>query len=165
MALWSRLTDNEKRPMTLEEAASKLLEKEKPIHATNRLFEWMMSGMMLGIAFTLALPQDTLAQGPLHILVVYGVTDNLLTLFFGLTGLFRCVALYLNGKMPVWGPRIRAIGAMGAALIWAQLAVILLVSTKELGYTSIGVPVYSFLVLGEFISIYRATFDAGVRGY
>jgi hypothetical protein len=129
---------------------------------SNRLWEWIMGLMMLGIAGTLAMPGNSLEKGPLHVLEQAGLTEGVLILAFGGIGCLRIVALVYNGRLPI--PRARALGSMAAALIWAQLGSILAYGSIQSGVPSLALPIYGFLTLGELFSCYRTGYDAGQRG-
>lgn len=71
-------------------------------------------------------------------------------------GMVRSFCLVLNGNMPVWGPRLRAIMSIFSAVIWVQLAMALFV---QLVVPSPSIAVYLALAGGELISIRRARRD------
>lgn len=66
----------------------------------------------------------------------------------------RLLALSRNGHWPHWGPRIRAAGAISAAVIWLQLAVAL-----GQGNPSPGMWIYVSLTGAELFSVIRARRD------
>lgn len=125
----------------------------------NRLFEWMTTGMMVGIVFTIAWTPATIQVGAFRYLLALGFTPTLLFVFFAVVGFARAASLYSNGRWPVWGPRGRAAGALLGGFIWGQMALALIFLTKDTGTLSIDIPVYVFLALGEAISCYRAAVD------
>lgn len=132
-------------------------------HGANRLFEWIVSGMMLMIGLTLALPGDV-ASDPLNILVRSGaVSEDGLAVFFCMIALVRIVALWANGRIPVHGPRARAICSALAAIVWSQMTLASIWSGTVAGHTTLAFAIYGSLTVGELLSCYRATYDAGRR--
>lgn len=129
----------------------------------NRLFEWIAATIMLGIALALAFPGDSLARGPFAVLAGLGLTEKTMLLFFSVVGVLRVFALCANGRIPLYGPRVRAFGSLLGALIWFQIAVVFGVESLHGGVMSLVVPLYAGLTLGELVSCYRATYDAGRR--
>lgn len=74
-------------------------------------------------------------------------------------GGIRILALTKNGNWPQWGPRIRAMLAISAAVIWLQLAVAL-----GQGTPSPGMWIYIALTGGEILSVVRARRDGNGAG-
>ena len=124
------------------------------------MFEWVMTLAMLAIALEVAIWPSSIASGSFRILLVV-ISPTALSLFFGAFGLLRVAALIANGSWPEHGPRMRAMGAGAAALMWGQMCVALMLLTPGLGgLPSAGIPVYFSLTVGELISAYRAISDA-----
>lgn len=135
------------------------------IHGANRLFEWVVSGMMLMIGFTLAMPGEV-ASDPLNVLVKSGVaSEEILAFFFCAIAMVRIMALWANGRIPTHGPRARAICSAVAALIWSQMALASVWVGTVAGQTTLAAAIYGSLTIGELLSCYRATYDAGRRGH
>ena len=129
-------------------------------YCRNRMFEWVMTVAMLGIALEVAIWPSSLASGSFRILLVV-INPTGVALFFGAFGLLRIAALMANGNWPEHGPRMRAMGAGAAALMWGQMCVALVLITPDLGgVPSAGIPVYASLTIGELFSAYRAISDA-----
>lgn len=117
--------------------------------------------MMMFIGVTLALPGNV-SSDPLALIVRTGIIDEAgLALIFGLTGAMRCVALYANGNAPIFGPRARAIGSSIAVIIWSQLTFASMLAGIAAGRTTLAAAIYGTLTVGELVSCYRASFDAG----
>jgi hypothetical protein len=92
------------------------------------------------------------------------INSEHLGLLFFLVAIARGVALIINGRSDVYGPRVRAIGAMVGAVIWAQMLVALfgfLAETRS--PPSPGIPIYFALTVCELISCYRAATDVRIR--
>ncbi len=129
-------------------------------YCRNRMFEWVMTIAMLGIALEIAIWPSSLRSGSFRLLLIV-ISPTGLALFFGAFGLLRIAALIANGSWPEHGPRIRAMGAGAAALMWGQMCVALfLITPDQGGIPSAGIPVYLSLTVGELISAYRAISDA-----
>jgi hypothetical protein len=129
-------------------------------YCRNRMFEWVMTIAMIGIALEIAIWPSSLQSGSFRLLLIV-ISPTGLALFFGAFGLLRIAALIANGSWPEHGPRIRAMGAGAAAFMWIQMCVALILITPQLnGVPSAGIPVYFGLAVGELISAYRAISDA-----
>lgn len=125
----------------------------------DRLFEWIMALIMIGLAALLFLwPNAVLASDFRIILTI--VSAEHMAVFFGVFGLLRAAALIANGSWPIHGPRLRAIGASSGALMWMQMTIALVqfASFNE-GVPSPALPVYFALTIGEIVSAYRAMTD------
>lgn len=129
-------------------------------YCRNRLFEWVMTIIMISIAIEIALWPRSIGTGSFRLLLSV-ITPTGLALFFGAFGLLRIAALIANGSWPEHGPRMRAMGAGAAAVVWTQMGIALMLLTPELNDTpSAGIAVYFGLTVGELISAYRAISDA-----
>lgn len=124
-------------------------------HCSNRLFEWVMTGALLGLGLLiLVYPKSMGASAFRYILDIIG--PLWLATFYLLIGGFRIAALIANGSWPTWGPMIRASACGAAALIWAQMDIALLMLIPQAGTPpSPGIPVYFALTIGEIFSCYR----------
>jgi hypothetical protein len=126
---------------------------------TCRLFEWVTTIIMLGMAATIIAYPDTLARGAFRYMLVAGFTPLGLGLFFSVVGCVRLTALIINGRSPTWGPRLRAVGAVGGVFIWSWMAVALAYLANDTGVPSIGIFNWVGLTLGEIVSCARASSD------
>lgn len=127
--------------------------------ASDRLFEWMTSSMMICSAFLLAIWPHSIGTGSYKLMLQVGVSAQFLSLTFGTFGILRMVALVVNGLWPTWGPRLRAIGAAGGAFVWAQMFMALTWYSLVTTYPpspSMGLSVYFFLMIGELRSCWIA---------
>jgi len=127
---------------------------------SGRLFEWMTSLMMLGMAVVIAINPQTVKAGGFYLMARIGLTAPVLAVLFTFVGCLRVAALIANGVYPVWGPRARAASALFSAALWSQMMLALVAWSAQQNYLSIGVPVYLFLTFGELVSCYRAATDA-----
>lgn len=126
---------------------------------TCRLFEWVMTFIMLGMACTIVYAPETIGKSAFRYMLVIVASPLAIGMFFWIVGAVRVVALLLNGHSPLWGPRLRAIGALGGALIWAWMAVALIYLTNDTGSPSLGIFNWVGLAAGEIISCARAGAD------
>lgn len=129
----------------------------------NRLFEWVSTGMMLGIAFILFIAPGTISNSAFHYLLDAGIAQYWVGFAFFLFGFTRIVALIANGLIPYYGPLARATCALAGAFLWAQLMFALVDWSHQLASISPGIPIYMFLAIGEIASCYRAANDGKRR--
>ncbi len=122
---------------------------------TGRLFEWVTSGMMIAIAVTLTVWPKSSEAGSFRLLVQAGFDSEFLRLGFFMGGLARCIALYANGRWPLIGPWMRAVGALGGATLWALMAAAVVPALGQIGSGALAVAVYGSLSVGEIVSCHR----------
>lgn len=70
-----------------------------------RAWEWVAALALLGMAFVMALPGDTLGYGIYSFLGAVGIGEPALTLIFGSVGGLHVIALIVNGvfrRTPEW---------------------------------------------------------------
>jgi hypothetical protein len=132
---------------------------EPGINCSNRVFEWVTTSMMLGIALTLLLSPDAIQNSTFRLMLGVGFSQGAVAFFFVIVGGFRIVALFANGRLPIYGPLVRSFAALAGALIWGQMAIALLGMSHVTGTVSPGVAVYLALVGGELYSCFRAVND------
>lgn len=121
----------------------------------NRLFEWIMAGIFVAVSIELAIWPQAVGASNFRYLPLDNIALPILLLVIGAS---RIGALLANGRFwPQWTPKVRAFGALAAALIWFELAAALAVYVVSVGRPpSPGIPVYLGLMLGEIITCYRA---------
>lgn len=100
-------------------------------YSTYRLFEWCMATMMVLIAFTLAMPGDTMEWNALKPIAEMGFSEANMALIFGCVGSVRIMALFLNGyinnvRVEPKGAYARAFGAGIGCIIMGQFAIALI---------------------------------------
>jgi hypothetical protein len=133
-------------------------------HASNRLFEWIVSSMMVLMGFTIALPGSVVSD-PLNLLISQGwVGEDGLAFFFGIIGVSRLCALWASSHFMSYGPRVRAIGSALGSAIWLEMTFASVWSGMLANKTTLAAAIYGSLTIGELVSCYRATYDAG-RGF
>jgi hypothetical protein len=133
-------------------------------YCRNRLFEWVMTLSMLGMAIEIGIWPRAVQASSFRLML--DIIDPLnVGMFFMAFGLLRIAALIANGSWPEHGPRMRAMGAGAAAMMWGQMgiALILLTSQRD-GVPSPGISLYFFMTIGELLSAYRAMSDARPGG-
>jgi hypothetical protein len=132
-------------------------------YCRNRLFEWVMTLSMLGMAIEIWIWPKAVAASSFRLML--DVINPLnIGMFFTAFGLMRVAALIANGSWPDHGPRLRAMGAGAAALMWIQMGIALVLLIPENhDIPSPGISLYFFMTIGELVTAYRATSDARTR--
>lgn len=129
-----------------------------------RLFEWVATTIMFGIGVCILLSPGSVRTEPFLYLLQLGFSSFGLGVLFIALGSLRIVALYLNGRLPTYGPRARALGALVGAAIWGEMLASLFSITLATGIVSIGLALFAPLMLGDLTSCYRAAGDVRARG-
>jgi hypothetical protein len=125
-------------------------------HFENRLFELAMTIAMLGIAIWVIVWPGSIEAGSFKFLLRV-MSPAAIVGIYALLGVARFAALIANGHWEFYGPIVRAIGALFAAFVWAQMSAALFLWSDVTGRPpSIGIPVFGTLALFELISMYRA---------
>ena len=125
-------------------------------HFENRLFELAMTVAMLGIAIWVMIWPASIEAGSFRYLLEV-ISPATVVALYALLGVARFAALIANGHWQIYGPLVRAIGALLAAFVWAQMSAALFLWGEVTGKPpSIGIPVFGTLALFELISMYRA---------
>ena len=127
-------------------------------HLEGRLFEWVMATSMILLAVQTFVWPGTLNASAFFLLTTLMPT-SLIGLFLLVFGLARFAALVVNGRSHVYGPRVRAIGALAGAVLWAQFEIALIASFTVKRPPSPGIPVWFNFTLAELYSAYRAASD------
>lgn len=128
----------------------------------NRVYEWFSALNTLGIGLLIAIFPQTLSNSAFKYLV--GFADPMIIgIVFALVGGTRLIALFINGRSWVYGPRIRAWFALVTAIIWFQLFYSLVVyGVSDVGTPSIGLVNWLLLTLFECVVVYRASTEVNV---
>jgi len=72
----------------------------------------------------------------------------------------RCVALFYNGRLGLFGVAVRVLTAIGSAMVWFQMGYSLyLTQAATYGAPSPALSHYVALVIGELVSAFRAGAD------
>lgn len=131
----------------------------KEYNIRERLVEWGMAAAMLGAGLLiLSWPQSISTSEYRYIQLL--MSAPFVGVFLMLTGTFRIIALIINGRSVVYGPRIRAWCSLLGAVIWAQMLIALLIILPEKGWVpSPGIPFWLVLVFLELLSAYLAATD------
>lgn len=129
------------------------------VHCRNRRMEWSLSAMMVGCGILLLLVHGSIAGSAFRLMLDVGMRQETLGPFFFTFGLLRALALWHNGNWPVWGPRLRAVGALAGMSIWGQLLLALVGFGLTTGLWPLGVPVFFVLLVDEGLAIDRAVRD------
>lgn len=133
-------------------------------HVEFRLFEWAMAIAMILLALECFIWPQTIGASAFHWMVILFPAPSVGVIMF-LAGSARVAALIVNGRSPVHGPRIRAVGALVGALMWGQfwLALIMPFYMNEKAIPSPGIPFWFTFVLCELFTVYRAAKDVRSR--
>lgn len=133
------------------------------VHCRNRKLEWWPSGIMVALAIWTVIWPGAFAQGR------FAAIDNVisppaLTALLAFIGIARILALYCNGRCPLYGPLVRVVGAVLSGSVFTQMALALWVNHLVVGNDpSPGIVVYAGLTLQEVRSAIRAATDAKSR--
>ena len=129
-------------------------------YSRNRLFEWVMTLTMLGMAVEIGF-WPRVVQASSFRLMLDVINPLNIGMFFMAFGLLRIAALIANGSWPEHGPRMRAMGAGAAAMMWGQMDIaLLLIAPQNDGIPSPGISLFFCMTIGELLSAYRAMSDA-----
>jgi hypothetical protein len=146
--------------MQKTEIAYAMAKQVTGLHCRNRVFEWTMAVILLLIAAWLVVWPTAMSDNSFrHIYDVVG--PEFVWIYLFIVGSFRTAALWLNGAIPKWGPRMRAVGSVAGAVVWLQFAASLLVNAMYHDIApSISVVVYAGLAFSELRAAKRARSDA-----
>ena len=135
-----------------------------PDYLEGRLFEWTMTTAMILLSVEIFLWPQTLEASAFHwlVLVLPAEIIGVVMLFVGTS---RATALFINGRSILYGPRIRAVGALVGAVMWAQfdLALLMPFLMNEKAIPSPGIPFWFTFTAAELYTVYRATTDVRNR--
>lgn len=133
-------------------------------YVENRLFEWTMSLSMVLLSVEIFLWPRTLDASAFYWLVQV-MPSGAVGIFLFCVGVARLAALFVNGRSMMYGPRVRAVGALAGAVMWAQFALALLMPfvMSEKAIPSPGIPFWFLFTFAELYSAYRAAGDVRDR--
>ncbi len=123
-----------------------------------RLFEWTMATAMVLLAVECFIWPETLNASEFFWLTTLMPT-SLIGAFLLVFGVARFAALVANGRSLVYGPRVRALGALAGAVLWAQFDLALIAAFTVSRPPSPGIPFWLVFTLAELYSAYRAASD------
>lgn len=124
-----------------------------------RATEWLTSFILLGFAFTLSMPGDTLAGASFRAFVEIGADDATIAFPLAVLAASRMCALFINGN---WkrSPILRLGGAIAGSSVFAMLAMAFYWPTLAYGAPiSTGVGSYFILAAFDALSAYRSGAD------
>lgn len=129
----------------------------------DRLFELAAASVLIGMSFHLVVWPSSVESSSLRDLARF-IDPSFLSIFFGVFGATRLAALCANGMWPYYGPWIRALGALAGALVFGNMGAALYQGSVFNNVPpSLGLPVYTVLVLFELLSMYIALVSAGTH--
>jgi hypothetical protein len=123
-----------------------------------RLFEWVMATAMVFLAVETFVWSQTIAASAFHLLAEV-MPGEFIGVFLLLFGTARFAALITNGRSRVYGPWVRALGALAGAVMWAQFELALVGDMSSDKPPSPGIPFWFAFILAELYSAYRAASD------
>jgi hypothetical protein len=130
-------------------------------HFENRLFELATSGMMIALSIHITIWPESIRASIFRFLLQMTGPVWLVPLF-AIGGILRFAALVANGTWPIYGPKLRACGAIVGASLWAQMCTSLVLYHCNTGNPpSPGIWVYLVLTIVELIAMCRALVDYG----
>lgn len=128
-------------------------------YCRNRQFEWFTTTSLLGMGMLMAIWPSTMGASSFRYILMVMTPQDLTAAYLGI-GIFRAVALIANGRAPVWGPRIRALGAIAGASVWLQMDIALIIWMAQNDIPpSPGMAMFTAVIVGEIISGRRAMND------
>lgn len=132
-------------------------------YVDGRLFEWVVTVSMLGLALEAFVWPETL-QASAFQWVVLVMSNGFAEIFLFSVGWLRIIGLLLNGhqiKGRRVGPLIRSFSAIACAVMWVQFAIALFELSSRQGFPSPGIPFWMMFVVGELYTAYRAVAGDG----
>lgn len=124
-------------------------------YSANRVFEWVATAGLINTGVILLFWPSTIATGNFRLLL-HLVGPNEFTALCISAGMVRAVTLILNGRLALWGPRVRAIMASVSLFILLEMVAALWL---RLGQPSLVTGFLIALAGGELRSIARARRD------
>lgn len=132
-------------------------------HFEDRIFELATTLMMLGLALLIAIWPASIGASAFRYMLLVMSPGSVAGVFLVL-GVARIAALIANGHWPIYGPFVRAIGALFGAFMWLQMDLALFNLITNDGAPPLpDIIVYFVLFAFELVSMYRAL--AGRHGY
>lgn len=120
-----------------------------------RLAEWVFTSIMILVGMEILIWPTTLKNSAFLYMPGAGLPTFVGCIYLTV-GVVRAAALLANGRSWVYGPRMRAYGALASAVIWGQMCLSLIVLAPERGVPSIGIPNWFVLTCAEMIIAYKA---------
>lgn len=128
-------------------------------YASARKLEWIMTGMMLHLAYILALPAETFKLSASFNVLASFFTESGWALIFATCGFIRLIILILNGAHFKRSAELRMIMAGCSFMIitmWVW-------GIDAAGTVSTGGATYKWLALGELMNVWQAQSDRLTR--
>jgi hypothetical protein len=123
-----------------------------------RLFEWVMAIGMIGLGIEIIIFPDVVHAASFMLLAAIfpKLSIDIFLIFFGS---LRIAALIANGRSLVYGPRVRAIGALAGATLWAQFDLSIIYVSRDGTAPPAAMAFWFVFIFGELYSAYRAAGD------
>lgn len=130
----------------------------------NRDFEWYAALNMVYMAFALYVTPKTIEVGAFRYMLKIVMDPGWLWLVFLAVGMVRTGALLLNGRIPFYGPHLRAVGCVLGAIVWSFMFTSLIRLTDDTSTLSIGIGAWGLACVFELKALHRALNDVGNTG-
>lgn len=130
------------------------------VYKRTRLADWLCAGAALLWGLTFALPGDVLESSAAYGPLADRFTEETWATILITIGLFRCVALIINGHMAQGSPVIRCISALVGALVWSQALYGFAAFWIATGIPTPGVAATLVPLIGDLVTAARAAVDA-----
>lgn len=128
-------------------------------HCRNRVFEWSMGGAIAGLGMLLVIWPAAIKESAFFPFLEIMSQRDIATVCLG-GGILRMIALWWNGHSAIWGPLVRASGAVLGAVVLAALAFALYRQGIMIGRSpSPTLPFFLSFFVAELISASRAAGD------
>ena len=121
-----------------------------------------MAAALFGMGLTLLSSPGAIHASKFHFMLDL-ISPFVLMFFYFIVGGVRLSALWINSDWPSGSSLMRSAGAIGGAMVWAQMAMSLLISQSAASTLPPSIPLYSSLVAAELYSAYRAASDVRLR--
>jgi hypothetical protein len=125
----------------------------------NRAVEWLAALLILSFALTTLLSPRTLDEGSFMYITYLGFTPLGFAAVTTTVGLARVFALYFNGYGLPWSARVRAVGAILGALVFALMGLSLAYLSKDVELLPLWTLAHFILSGFELYSCMRAGAD------
>lgn len=145
--------------ITNEELTKQLVAIYK-VRGPRRIFEWTITIVLIGcVVWPVIFGKPLTSTGAVQLAEI-GLHPRHLAVFMGFMGCLRLAILVYHGQLGGYCPWIRAGIAVICAFIWVQFLMANAIAAADRPETSIGIPLYFGLVVGELICCVRAVIDA-----
>jgi hypothetical protein len=144
--------------MTRDDGSLHMIRKVS-VYLNGKLFEWFAALNMFVVGAMILIWPQTLGASAFRYLVTVSVKPSVIGFVCFMVGYARLLALIVNGRSWIYGPRVRAWTALISAVIWLQFWISLAQYAFDIGAPLLGLSNWGWLFVGELIVTYRAATD------